>query len=103
MYVLGLRDRQRDWNRGTYIVDGCACIHGQMLTYIHVHTHTHTHTQRERDFFLSLCIYCFNVIIFQYSLQQLMETLGQSNPFFIRCIKSNTDKVRFYMQLQEVV
>ncbi|KAK2161935.1 hypothetical protein LSH36_107g02020 [Paralvinella palmiformis] len=29
---------------------------------------------------------------FNYSLQQLMETLGQSNPFFIRCIKSNTDK-----------
>ncbi|KAI5651615.1 myosin head (motor domain) domain-containing protein [Phthorimaea operculella] len=30
---------------------------------------------------------------FQHSLAQLMETLNQANPFFIRCIKSNSDKV----------
>jgi myosin-9 len=30
---------------------------------------------------------------FQQSLQQLMETLNQSNPFFVRCIKSNGDKI----------
>ncbi len=31
---------------------------------------------------------------FQLSLHSLMETLNQANPFFIRCIKSNSDKVR---------
>ncbi|XP_047532851.1 unconventional myosin-IXa-like isoform X4 [Vanessa atalanta] len=30
---------------------------------------------------------------FQHSLAALMETLNQANPFFIRCIKSNSDKV----------
>ncbi|KAL0821045.1 hypothetical protein ABMA28_005681, partial [Loxostege sticticalis] len=30
---------------------------------------------------------------FQHSLAQLMETLNQANPFFIRCIKSNSDKI----------
>ncbi|GBP31606.1 Unconventional myosin-IXa [Eumeta japonica] len=30
---------------------------------------------------------------FQHSLAALMETLNQANPFFIRCIKSNGDKV----------
>ena len=30
---------------------------------------------------------------FQQSLQQLMETLNQANPFFVRCIKSNADKI----------
>ncbi len=30
---------------------------------------------------------------FQQSLQQLMETLNQANPFFVRCIKSNGDKI----------
>lgn len=30
---------------------------------------------------------------FQLSLQQLMETLNQANPFFVRCIKSNGDKI----------
>lgn len=29
---------------------------------------------------------------FQQSLSQLMETLNQANPFFVRCIKSNADK-----------
>ena len=32
-------------------------------------------------------------VMFQSSLQRLMETLNQANPFFIRCIKSNADKV----------
>ncbi|XP_013183816.1 unconventional myosin-IXa isoform X2 [Amyelois transitella] len=30
---------------------------------------------------------------FQHSLAALMETLNQANPFFIRCIKSNSDKI----------
>ncbi|XP_013169826.1 PREDICTED: unconventional myosin-IXa-like isoform X2 [Papilio xuthus] len=30
---------------------------------------------------------------FQHSLAALMETLNQANPFFIRCIKSNGDKI----------
>ncbi|KAG9509135.1 Unconventional myosin-IXb [Fragariocoptes setiger] len=29
---------------------------------------------------------------FQVSLNQLMETLNQANPYFVRCIKSNADK-----------
>ena len=32
---------------------------------------------------------------FQQSLHSLMDTLNQANPFFIRCIKSNSDKVNF--------
>ena len=31
---------------------------------------------------------------FQQSLQSLLVTLNQANPFFIRCIKSNLQKVR---------
>jgi myosin-9 len=34
---------------------------------------------------------------FQQSLQSLMVTLNQANPFFIRCIKSNSNKVRVYI------
>lgn len=30
---------------------------------------------------------------FQTSLNQLMETLNQANPFFVRCIKSNIEKI----------
>lgn len=30
---------------------------------------------------------------FQMSLNSLMDTLNQANPFFIRCIKSNSNKV----------
>ena len=30
---------------------------------------------------------------FQQSLQSLLVTLNQANPFFIRCIKSNLQKV----------
>jgi len=30
---------------------------------------------------------------FQQSLNSLMITLNQANPFFIRCIKSNSEKV----------
>jgi len=32
---------------------------------------------------------------FQMSLNSLMDTLNQANPFFIRCIKSNSNKVSF--------
>lgn len=30
---------------------------------------------------------------FQQSLQQLMDTLSHANPFFVRCIKSNAEKM----------
>ncbi|XP_053214006.1 unconventional myosin-IXb-like [Panonychus citri] len=33
---------------------------------------------------------------FQQSLNQLMETLNQANPFFVRCIKSNADKIPYH-------
>ncbi|KAL5004156.1 hypothetical protein ScPMuIL_017612 [Solemya velum] len=33
---------------------------------------------------------------FQWSLSKLMYTLNQANPFFIRCIKSNADKMSCY-------
>ena len=32
-------------------------------------------------------------VIFQWSLSRLMATLNQANPFFIRCIKSNAEKL----------
>lgn len=31
---------------------------------------------------------------FEFSLSNLMKTLAQSTPYFIRCIKSNNEKVR---------
>lgn len=34
---------------------------------------------------------------FQISLNSLMDTLNQANPFFIRCIKSNSNKVSFFV------
>lgn len=46
------------------------------------------------------------VFSLQVSLQKLMETLNQANPLFIRCIKSNAQKVSsdapslFYLRLQ---
>lgn len=33
---------------------------------------------------------------FQISLNSLMDTLNQANPFFIRCIKSNSNKVSYF-------
>lgn len=36
----------------------------------------------------SLCL------ILQASLNKLMETLGQSEPYFVKCIRSNADKVQ---------
>lgn len=30
----------------------------------------------------------------QASLNKLMETLGQSEPYFVKCIRSNAEKVK---------
>lgn len=38
---------------------------------------------------------------FQMSLNSLMDTLNQANPFFIRCIKSNSNKVSFFFILYD--
>lgn len=37
----------------------------------------------------------FVFLILQASLNKLMETLGQSEPYFVKCIRSNADKVLF--------
>jgi myosin heavy subunit len=34
---------------------------------------------------------------FEYSLNRLMKTLSLSTPYFIRCIKSNNEKVHYYL------
>lgn len=36
----------------------------------------------------------FVTVSFQASLNKLLETLGRAEPFFIRCIRSNAEKVR---------
>lgn len=38
--------------------------------------------------FSSLCL------VLQASLNKLMETLGQSEPYFVKCIRSNAEKVQ---------
>lgn len=35
------------------------------------------------------------VSVMQVSLNKLMETLGQSEPYFVKCIRSNAEKVNF--------
>lgn len=35
--------------------------------------------------------YCF---VSQASLNKLMETLGQAEPYFVKCIRSNAEKVK---------
>lgn len=37
-------------------------------------------------------------LILQASLNKLMETLGQSEPYFVKCIRSNADKVLFALK-----
>lgn len=34
----------------------------------------------------------------QASLNKLMETLDQSEPYFVKCIRSNAEKVTFLLQ-----
>ena len=36
--------------------------------------------------------YCGRLCV-QASLNKLMETLGQSEPYFVKCIRSNAEKV----------
>jgi len=43
-----------------------------------------------------MCTRVYVCVRFQSSLQRLMETLNQANPFFVRCIKSNAEKVVFF-------
>lgn len=39
-----------------------------------------------------LC-FSFLCLVLQASLNKLMETLGQSEPYFVKCIRSNAEKV----------
>ncbi|XP_054286933.1 unconventional myosin-IXa-like isoform X1 [Macrosteles quadrilineatus] len=48
-------------------------------------TQTHTHKARKQPLTVTAQ--------FQQSLHSLMDTLNQANPFFIRCIKSNAEKI----------
>lgn len=44
-----------------------------------------------------LCVKCavlFLCLVLQASLNKLMETLGQSEPYFVKCIRSNAEKVQ---------
>ena len=42
-------------------------------------------------------------LLLQWSLSRLMTTLNQANPYFIRCIKSNSEKVRPTSSLSKIV
>lgn len=42
--------------------------------------------------FVLHCLYSLFLIV-QASLNKLMETLGQSEPYFVKCIRSNAEKV----------
>lgn len=42
----------------------------------------------------------FVTVSFQTSLNKLLETLGRAEPFFIRCIRSNAEKVRLPTEIQ---
>lgn len=35
-----------------------------------------------------------NYFVLQASLNKLMETLGQAEPYFVKCIRSNAEKVK---------
>lgn len=39
---------------------------------------------------------------FQTSLNKLLETLGKAEPFFIRCIRSNAEKVRAELAAEDL-
>lgn len=42
-------------------------------------------------------LYCF---LSQASLNKLMETLGQAEPYFVKCIRSNAEKVKMFCKLE---
>ncbi|KAG8256469.1 Unconventional myosin-IXb [Homalodisca vitripennis] len=56
-------------------------------------TQSHTHKARKQPLTVTAQ--------FQQSLHSLMDTLNQANPFFIRCIKSNADKVGATSHVQQ--
>lgn len=49
---------------------------------------------------ISTCVFIikfmllFSWFVLQASLNKLMETLGQSEPYFVKCIRSNAEKVK---------
>ncbi len=45
--------------------------------------------------FFFLCFFLFLCLVLQASLNKLMETLGQSEPYFVKCIRSNAEKVQW--------
>lgn len=57
-----------------------------LLCFLKLPTESHLHC-------VPVAHHCV-VPVFQDSLHALMATLSASNPFFVRCIKPNMDKVR---------
>lgn len=74
-HFLGICDSQRSRCQTTAELKQSGCLH-----LCHVHTVC--------DLLLFLCL------PLQASLNKLMETLGQSQPYFVKCIRSNAEKVQ---------
>ena len=43
------------------------------------------------------------MVMLQESLLSLMTRLGQSNPYFVRCIKPNVKKVSFLFETEDAL
>lgn len=85
----------------TYQIQGCVCNMGESAWILYSHqtwnnlileaeavllSNTTQNADTWRKTFLN--------VSFQTSLNKLLETLGRAEPFFIRCIRSNAEKVR---------